>query len=132
MSSILVIEDDETVRMLYKRLFTYEKYEVHLASDGSDGLKLAQEVIPNLILLDILMPEMDGIEVLKQLKTDEKTRDITVLMLTNLGEESMIAQSVALGAAGYIVKAQYSPDQLLEEVKAKIEASHANPPQTTP
>jgi CheY-like chemotaxis protein len=127
MSSILVIEDDEAVRILYKRLFALEHYDIHVAADGTEGLRLAREVKPNLILLDILMPDMDGVDVLQKLKSDPETKNCIVLMMTNIGEESIIAESIGLGAAGYIVKAHCSPEQLLQEVATKIGTVPGNP-----
>ena len=116
MSRILIIEDDPYVRALYQKLFDLQKYEVLIAKNGTEGLELAQTQRPNIILLDILMPQIDGLAVLKTLKSDPLTKNIPVLMLTNIGSQEVIRKATELGADAFMVKADFSPDQILSQV----------------
>ena len=120
-TSLLVIEDDPYVQRFYERLFRLNKYSVVLASGGSDGITQAKLLKPSLILLDIMMPGMDGIQVLQALKADPETKDISVVMLTNFGEESMMKKAVGLGAIDFIIKSQVSGDALLAIVDNYIQ-----------
>lgn len=100
----MVVDDDEFVRKALKRSLKLYGFEVYLAKDGLTGLKLAQEKRPTFILLDWMMPEMDGLEVLSELKHDEKTEHIPVFMLTDRGMIGDIDQAFEIGADDYISK----------------------------
>ena len=126
MARILIIEDDPYVQRFYRRVFAFQNYEVELASNGEEGIEKAKILQPNLILLDIIMPGIDGLEVLKRLKTDSVTQTIHVLMLTNLGEEQTVARAMELGAEGVLIKANVSPEQLVTEVEKYIQKSSAS------
>ena len=117
MAKILIIEDDPYVQRMYKRIFAHQKYQTELTSTGEEGLNVAKSKLPDLILLDIMLPGLNGIEVLKELKDDPKTKTIPVLMLTNVGEEDIVRQANELGADSYMVKADFTPDQLLAQIK---------------
>jgi len=91
--NILLIEDDPFVQRMYKRMFAHQNYALLFASDGKEGLELAQRRKPNLILLDILMPGLSGLEVLERLKQEEATKNIPVLILSNLAGEDTIADA---------------------------------------
>lgn len=122
---ILVVEDDEIVRTALKRSLKLYGFQVHLAADGPTGLQLAREKKPAFILLDWMMPEMDGLEVLSELKHDRKTEHIPVFMLTGRGMIGDLDQAFEIGADDYIKK----PLDLMELgriVKAKWE-KHTNP-----
>lgn len=114
---ILIIEDDFFVRDLYDRELTREGFEIETAVDGPEGLLKAVEGTYDLILLDIMLPKMSGLDVLKALKEKEGIRDIPVVLLTNLGQDSVIREGFSLGAVGYLIKAAYTPSQIIEEVK---------------
>ncbi len=114
---ILIIEDDRFVRDLYQRQFAQEGYEVYTAADGPDGLVQATETHPDLILLDIMLPKLNGLDLLKTLKSKGSTKKIRVVLLTNLGQESVIKQGFRLGAEGYFIKSAYSPSQIVEAIK---------------
>jgi len=101
---VLVIDDDEIVRKALKRNLKLYGFEVYLAKDGLIGLKLAQEKRPAFILLDWMMPEMDGLEVLSELKHDERTEDIPVFMLTDRTMIGDLDQAFEIGADDYITK----------------------------
>ena len=114
---VLVVEDEEMLSTMYKVKFENDGYDVSVANNGADGLEMAAKVVPDLILLDIIMPKIDGFAVLKKLKEDPKTAVLPVVMLTNLTEESVVQESLHLGAVGYLVKVKYTPPQVVEKVK---------------
>lgn len=114
---LLVIEDDPYVQRMYQRMFTFKKHETILASNGTEGLKAAKTDKPAVILLDIILPDINGLEVLKKLKADPQTAKIPVLMLTNISEESVGEEAKKLGAGLYMVKADYSPEEMVAQVE---------------
>lgn len=120
MKNILIIEDDINLIELYQTKFALEGYEVITASDGQEGLEGAKVKRPDIILLDILMPNINGFEVLKQLKEFEGTKNIPVIVYTNLGTTDADAKrelAYSLGAADYLVKALHEPDAIVLRVK---------------
>jgi len=125
---ILIIEDDFFVRDLYDRELTREGFAVETAVDGPEGLLKAVETKPDLVLLDIMLPKMSGLDVLKTLKEKEETKNIPVVLLTNLGQDSVIREGFSLGAAGYLIKAAYTPSQIIEEVKKFLKQPAPAPP----
>lgn len=114
---ILIVEDDFFVRDLYSRELAREGFEVVTAEDGPEGLLKILEEKPALVLLDIMLPKMSGLEVLKKVKEKEEVKDIPVVLLTNLGQDTVIREGFTLGAVGYLIKAAYTPTQIIEEVK---------------
>jgi DNA-binding response OmpR family regulator len=116
MAVILIVEDDPYVQRMYKRMFSRKNYELIIAANGESGITLAKEKKPDLVLLDIMLPGINGLEVLEKLKSDSETEKIPVLMLTNLGDEAIIEKSKSLGANFYMVKADFSPDEVMNEV----------------
>jgi DNA-binding response OmpR family regulator len=123
LKKILVVDDEDSVREIYRREFTTNGYKVVTAADGEEGLLKAGEEHPDIILLDIMLPKMSGIDVLKALKENELTKKITVLLLTNLGEETIIKEGFELGADGYLLKVSYTPAQVVEEVRKVLEGN---------
>ncbi len=119
MSTVLIIEDDLFISDLYKRTLSQEGFSVLTALDGMQGVELASQK-PDIILLDIMMPKMHGIDVLKKLRENPTTQNIPVVLLTNLGNESIIKQAFKLGARGYFLKLKISPYELVDEVKQFI------------
>jgi len=91
------------------------------SEDGQKGLEAAAKVNPDIILLDILMPKMDGFSVLEELKKDAKTKDIPVILLTNLGQKEDVKKGFDLGAAGYLIKAHFMPSEVVEKIKKILE-----------
>lgn len=115
---ILVVEDDEFLRELYEELLKGEGYEVSLAEDGEQGLQSISQGGFDLILLDIMLPKMDGLEVLRRIKVKAPLqKNGPTVLLTNLGQDSIIKEGFALGASGYLIKSAMNPDQVLSEVK---------------
>lgn len=121
---ILVVEDDEFLRELYNELLKGEGYDVTLAIDGEEGLNQISEGGFELILLDIMLPKMDGLEILRHIKAKPpKLPNGPVVLLTNLGQDSIIKEGFALGASGYLIKSAMNPDQVLSEVKVFLNKS---------
>lgn len=104
MPKVLVVDDDENLRSLYKKNLEARNYTVETAVNGEDALAKVQQFNPNIIILDVMMPKMSGIEVLKSLKNDENLKNIPVVMLTGVSEVSQIKEFLELGAKGYIQK----------------------------
>ncbi|PJA02549.1 response regulator [bacterium (Candidatus Gribaldobacteria) CG_4_10_14_0_2_um_filter_36_18] len=113
---ILFIEDESALQKTFGEILKQGGYEMISALDGETGLRLAKSEKPDLILLDLILPKMHGFEVLKKLKEDKETKDIPVIVLTNLEKIEDVDKALELGATTYLVKAQYS----LEEIVAKI------------
>jgi len=105
---------------MYKGSLEKEGYAVVIAPDGEEGLKLAARELPNLILLDIILPKLDGFGVLEKLKIDAATKGIAVVMLTNLGQDEDRERGKKIGTADYWVKADFTPAQVSEKVKKYI------------
>ncbi|MBN2594267.1 MAG: response regulator [Sedimentisphaerales bacterium] len=117
---VLAVDDDELMRKALKRSLKLYGFEVYLAKDGQTGLKLAREKRPTFILLDWMMPEMDGLEVLSELKHDKRTEHIPVFMLTDRGMIGDLDQAFEIGADDYITKTS-DPMQLGKIIKTKWE-----------
>lgn len=114
---ILIIDDEQAILKMYAEQMHLMGVEAITAPDGPTGLRLAAEDKPDIILLDIIMPRLNGLDVLSQLKEDQETRNIPVFLLTNLPEECSSQKAKELGSAGYFVKAQYDPETIIEKVK---------------
>ncbi len=117
MKTILFIEDESALQKTVGEILKQEGYEVIPALDGEVGLKLAQRKTPDLILLDLVLPKIHGFEVLKKLKENSETKNIPVIILTNLEGIEDIDKAIELGAQSYLVKAQYELKELVEKVK---------------
>ncbi|MCL5411455.1 MAG: response regulator [Patescibacteria group bacterium] len=117
---IVIVEDDLFVRDLYERQFKQEGFEVSVAVDGEEGVNKISKEVPDLILLDLMLPKMNGLDVLKTIKEKPETKNIPVVVLTNLGQDEAIKQCFELGANGYLVKSAYTPTQVVSEVKTYI------------
>jgi CheY-like chemotaxis protein len=114
---LLIVEDDPLMSRMYQRIFTFEKYQVEMASDGLSGLDKARSVKPALILLDVMMPKMNGMEVLDKLKQDPELKKIPVVMLTNLAGQQDAETALMKGAVKYIVKSEHDPKEVANMVK---------------
>ncbi len=116
-TKIAIIEDDGVIRQMYRMKFEGEGFEVEVAENGKDGVALVQHMKPDIILLDMHMPEMDGVTALTKIRAEKWGKDIPVIVLTNLGEEESPKNLRALGISGYIVKADFTPRQVVARVK---------------
>lgn len=117
MTTILITEDDPLMSRMYQKIFTFEGFQVEMAADGQEGLDKARELKPTMILLDVMMPKLNGIQVLEKLKADPETKAIPVVMLTNLAGQQDAENALAKGAIKYIVKSEYEPKQVADMVK---------------
>jgi len=114
---ILLIEDDTFLVNIYKTKFEMEGFGVSVSENGADGLTAAKKKRPDIILLDILLPKMDGFTVLKKLKAEAATKDIPVILLSNLGQKDDVDKGLELGAADYLIKAHFKPSETVAKVK---------------
>lgn len=119
---ILIAEDDLPILDLYDKKFTSAGYEVIRAVDGGEAYQKATETIPDAIILDIMMPVMNGFEVLKKLKKAAETQEIPVVILSNYGEMPNITEGLMGGAVEYLIKVEHSPDEILEVVADAMNA----------
>lgn len=117
MIKLLIIEDDPLMSRMYQKIFSFEGYAVELAGDGEEGLAKVRTVNPTLILLDIMMPKLNGLEVLDRLKADPELKAIPVVILTNLAGQQDAETALAKGAVKYIIKSEYDPKQVADLVK---------------
>lgn len=120
-NKILLIEDDLDLRELYTEILKEASFAVASAADGQTGLTLALAGGYDLLLLDIMLPKIDGLQILKNLKSNAQLSKIPVILLTNLDRESIIKEGFSLGADGYIIKSEDTPDQVVAEVKKLLE-----------
>lgn len=124
---ILIVEDDQFLREFYQELLQGEGYFVDVAGEGETALSKIRANEYDLILLDIMLPKKDGLQILRDLKiVPAKSFDVIIVILTNLGQDSIIKQCFELGADGYLIKSALNPDQVLAEVKSYLEKSNAS------
>ena len=128
---ILIIEDDFFIRDIYLRQFNKEGFEVDSAENGPDGLVKAVEQQPSAILLDIMLPGMNGLQLLREFKTQNPNSKMITILLTNLGQEAVIKEGFELGAQAYLIKASYTPDQVVSEVKSALFGNQPPTPTST-
>lgn len=114
---ILIVEDEEELLEMYKTKLEAEGFEVYVASDGGAGFMMAKSSLPDLILLDILMPKVDGYTMLKKLKKDESTKNLPAVIFSNLSQKEEIEKGFKLGARDYIIKTSITPGELVGRVK---------------
>ncbi len=117
---VLIVEDDQLIQRMYQKIFTFQKYEVVTASDGEEGLEKARSEAPTIILLDVMMPKANGMEVLQRLKADSETKHIPVVMLSNLAGENDVETALSHGAVKYIIKSEYDPKEIADMVEEII------------
>lgn len=120
MSKIAIIEDDQAISQMYRFKFEAEGFDVQTAENGKLGLELIQKMKPDIILLDLMMPEMTGDEVLAKLRESSWGKDITVIVLTNMGEQEIPESVKKLGVSGIILKANMTPRQVADLVKKNL------------
>ncbi len=121
MKKIAIIEDDQAISQMYRMKFENDGYEVETAENGKLGLELVKKMMPDIILLDIMMPEMNGDEMLAKLREETWGKNIKVLVLTNIGEQELPKSLGALDVLGIIMKAELTPKQVSIRVKSELE-----------
>jgi len=114
---ILIVEDDSFVLDIYQTKLSQEGYTVIEAKNGVEGMKILEKEKPDLILLDIVMPYMDGIEVLKKIKENKELNKIPVILLTNLSQKEEINVGLGLGASDYLIKSHFTPSEVMDKIK---------------
>jgi len=122
MTKIAIIEDDQAISQMYRIKFEAEGYTVETAENGKLGLELAESMRPDIILLDLMMPEMNGDEVLEKLRATDWGSQVTVIVLTNIGEQEIPAKVRELGVKAVILKAGMTPRQVADLVKQQLTA----------
>ncbi len=120
MKKVLVIEDELNLCKSIEEILSAEGYTVVTASDGEEGLRLAVSETPDLVLLDLILPKKDGFSVLKELRENEATSKIPVIVLSNLGEMEDVGRVLELGANRYLVKTDYKLTEVVEKVKETL------------
>lgn len=130
---ILLVDDDTALITVFQTNLQKAGYEVVAAYDGKSGLEHAKADKPNLVLLDQVLPDIQGNEVLKTLKADPETKDIPVALLSNFSQKELMEEAINLGALDYILKYQIEPEDLVTKVKGLLQENStiANPGQTT-
>ena len=130
MSKVLLVEDEDFIRDLYKRQLDLNGFQTEAAANGKQAMDLAGKNTYDLILLDIMLPDTNGLEVLKFIRSSTPNDKTLVVMLTNLGQESIIKEGFLLGAEGYLIKSSLTPSQIIQEIKNIIkdrESKHGTP-----
>ncbi len=118
---ILIVEDDDFLLQMYVTKLELEGFQVISAVDGIKGLRLAQKDNPDLVLLDLQLPELSGFEVLEDLKRNNETKQIPVLVLTNFSQKEDIDRCLNLGASDYLIKAHFVPSEVIAKIKNILE-----------
>lgn len=124
---ILIVEDQPGFRRIYEDVLSDAGYEVLIAEDGEKGWQLAKDRKPNLILLDLGLPKIDGFEVLKRIRMDETTKNIPIIIFSVMGDEKDIKKAMEMGANDYTIKGFYTPRQILSKVKNLVQTVDVSP-----
>jgi len=117
MKRILIVEDDRFLRELIAKKLSGENFDIIEAVDGEEGVKKIKEEKPDLVLLDLILPGIDGFEVLTQVKENPSTASIPVIILSNLGQREEVERGLKLGAVDYLIKAHFTPGEIVEKIK---------------
>ncbi len=120
MSKILIIEDDKFLRELIAKKLLMEDFEISEAIDGEEGIKKIKTEKPDIVLLDLILPGIDGFEVLSKMKEDVSLGSIPVIILSNLGQRDDVEKGLKLGAVDYLVKAHFIPNEIVQKVKQAL------------
>lgn len=119
-NKILLVEDSKAVQQMYRNKLTIEQFQVLTADDGMQAIKLLSQEKPDLVLLDLMMPVMDGFKVLQVIKTDRRLSDIPVLVFSAKGQPEEVEKALNLGAAGFIVKSTTKPNEVVEKIRTVL------------
>ncbi|MEI6266851.1 MAG: response regulator [bacterium] len=117
---ILIVEDDKSIRELYELKLGNNGFDVYTAENGGTGWDLIQQELPDIVLLDVMMPVMNGFQVLKKLKSKNETKEIPVVILSNFGEVDQMTEGFVAGATDYLVKAEHTPADVVEIVNETL------------
>lgn len=114
---ILIVEDDLFLAEIYQKKFEMEGFKVSMANDGEKAVTDIKKKMPDLVLLDILLPKLDGFSVLEAIKSDNASKDIPVILLTNLGQQDDVQRGLEKGAADYLIKTHFKPSEVVDKVR---------------
>lgn len=117
---ILIVEDEKPLADMLASKLKEEGFEVRVCYNGEEGLKTAKQWSADLVLLDIIMPKMDGMTLLRRLRESEKDKKTHIILLTNLSDTAKVYEAVTLGVKDYLVKTNWDLDEIINEIKAKI------------
>ncbi len=117
---ILLVEDDVFVQDIYNLKLKQEGFDVTCATNGVEAIKYLEEDLPDLVLLDMVMPYMDGIEVLEKIQKKEEWKNLKIIMLTNLSEKDRVNEILERGVNDYIIKSHFTPSEVVEKIRAAI------------
>jgi len=117
---ILIVEDEEIMIDLLQKKLTKEGYEVSVARDGEEGLKMMKKAKPDLVLLDIVMPKKGGFEVMEEMEKDPELKKIPVIVISNSGQPVEIDRAQRLGAKDWLIKTEFNPQEVIEKVKKQL------------
>ena len=121
MKNILLAEDDKFISDIYTTKFKEEGFEVEVACDGQDCLSKLEEKKPDLLILDIVLPKIDGWEILRKIKANDNLKDLKVVILSNIAQKENIERGIKSGIIKYFIKAHYTPTEICEEIKKILE-----------
>ena len=125
MAKLLIVEDDKIIINMYRVKFTNAGHEVKLAENGEEGLALMKSFHPDIVLMDLMMPIMDGFTAVTKAKADPAIKDIPIVVLTNLSQAEDVEEIIKIGAVDYIVKSHLTPAQILEKVTKLLSTKKA-------
>ncbi|PIV43615.1 MAG: response regulator [Candidatus Nealsonbacteria bacterium CG_4_10_14_0_2_um_filter_40_15] len=120
MQNILLVEDDPFLIDIYTTKLKESGFSVEVANDGEVALRKARENKPDLVILDIVLPQIDGWEILRKIKSEPEFKNLKVIILSNLGQKEEVEKGMKLGAIKYLIKAHYTPSQVIKEIKKTI------------
>ena len=122
-TKILVVDDDPFILDMYVMKFKEQGFQIETAMDGKTALEKIEIVKPDIVLLDVVMPKIDGFDVIKKIKENKTPRTFKILFLTNFGQKEDVERGMELGADGYIIKAHFTPSEVAAKVKELLEIS---------
>jgi len=117
---ILIVEDEEIILDLLQKKLTEAGYEISVARDGEEGLRMIREIKPDIILLDIIMPKMGGFEVMEEMQKDRELKKIPVIVVSNSGQPVEIDKAQELGAKDWLIKTEFDPQEVIDKVKKQV------------
>ena len=117
---IIILEDDKFLLKAYEIKFKQSDFDVILATDGISGFELAEKEKPSLIILDLMLPRMNGFEFLKKIKSDEKLKNIPIIVVSNLGQKNDCEKAIKLGAKEFLIKTNYSLEEIIKKIKGYL------------
>ena len=120
MKKILIIEDEEIILDLLKKKLAQEGFEISIAENGEEGLRIMKQVLPDLVLLDIVMPKMGGFEVMEEMRKDSELKRIPVIVVSNSGQPVEIDKARELGAKDWLIKTEFDPKEVIDKVKRQL------------